>query len=284
MPSPILSAQLAITQFQGYRIQLPAAGADRAATLVKPDLARVPLKTAPVQGGMPVPPALFLAASGSPADVRYQKEMHEKYMRFFEGLTEAVKHAWNLWRQNAYFEGLTIMAVTATGRAGCLKGPSLEKFIKAAPSVAAWTGELGAVRDGLAAGFQKSWAEWQSNVTVPGLPWYPRFAAWPARQTTPSPNDPTPLTRCLSRGVAAMGAGTLKYRLVREISGKTTYHEQFSSAMSSMISTAFTQWLPAQMVTNVLAKGPVPSFAPPYVPVGPVVGGDNIAAPGHLMT
>ena len=34
---------------------------------------------------------------------------------------------------------------------------------------------------------------------------------------------------------------------------------------------------------RVLGKGPVPSFAPPYVPVGPVVGGDNIAVPGHLL-
>jgi len=27
------------------------------------------------------------------------------------------------------------------------------------------------------------------------------------------------------------------------------------------------------MVTNVMGMGPVPAFAPPYVPVGPVVGG-----------
>ena len=33
----------------------------------------------------------------------------------------------------------------------------------------------------------------------------------------------------------------------------------------------------------VLGKGPIPTFAPPFVPVGPVMGGDNIAAPGHLM-
>jgi len=27
----------------------------------------------------------------------------------------------------------------------------------------------------------------------------------------------------------------------------------------------------------------MPTFAPPFVPVGPVMGGDNIAIPGHLM-
>jgi hypothetical protein len=33
----------------------------------------------------------------------------------------------------------------------------------------------------------------------------------------------------------------------------------------------------------VLGKGPIPTFAPPFVPVGPVVMGDNIAVPGHLI-
>jgi hypothetical protein len=32
-----------------------------------------------------------------------------------------------------------------------------------------------------------------------------------------------------------------------------------------------------------MGSGPVPTYAPPYVPVGPVVMGDNIATPGHLM-
>ena len=41
-------------------------------------------------------------------------------------------------------------------------------------------------------------------------------------------------------------------------------------------------WLPQQQIMLVMGKGPVPTYAPPYVPVGPVIGGDNIAAPGHL--
>jgi hypothetical protein len=37
------------------------------------------------------------------------------------------------------------------------------------------------------------------------------------------------------------------------------------------------------MVTNVLGTGPVPTFAPPYVPVGPVVGGIANMPPGGLI-
>jgi hypothetical protein len=31
-----------------------------------------------------------------------------------------------------------------------------------------------------------------------------------------------------------------------------------------------------------MGKGQIPTFAPPYVPVGPVVGGDVLSIPGHL--
>jgi hypothetical protein len=37
------------------------------------------------------------------------------------------------------------------------------------------------------------------------------------------------------------------------------------------------------MVTNVLGTGPVPTFAPPYVPVGPVVGGVANMTPGGFV-
>ena len=42
-------------------------------------------------------------------------------------------------------------------------------------------------------------------------------------------------------------------------------------------------WLPMQQVMLVMGKGPIPTFAPPFVPVGPVVMGDNLPIPGHLM-
>ena len=41
----------------------------------------------------------------------------------------------------------------------------------------------------------------------------------------------------------------------------------------------FSAWLSIASLANVIGKGPVPTFAPPYVPVGPVVAGDNLATP-----
>jgi hypothetical protein len=37
---------------------------------------------------------------------------------------------------------------------------------------------------------------------------------------------------------------------------------------------SFTIWSVNSQVTLVMGKGPVPTYAPPYVPTGPVVGGD----------
>jgi hypothetical protein len=59
-------------------------------------------------------------------------------------------------------------------------------------------------------------------------------------------------------------------------------YEALHDGIATVVSAAFMLWLPAQQVMNVLGKGPIPTFAPPYVPVGPVVMGDNIAIPGHL--
>ncbi len=45
----------------------------------------------------------------------------------------------------------------------------------------------------------------------------------------------------------------------------------------------FHMMLQTALVTNVQGTGPVPSFAPPYIPVGPVVGGLANSPPGFLL-
>jgi hypothetical protein len=294
MPSPVFIKQLALTRFQGFQIKLPAQAAvalGGGLTLTKgtvgATLTRAPsgFTTAKIGGTAPmaVPAALFLAASTSAGDVATQKAMRERYTQLFDGLSEAIRFAWDRFRQQACFKNLRITAVTVIGTPGCLDGPELEPLIKSAPATIGWTGSRAVVRDAVAAGFAACWKDWQHKVTVPGLPWYPAFAAFPGPVAPPMPNVPMPLVACVSAGLASMSVLPLKASLSQRLSGKLDFHEQFSDALATMLATAFTTWLASQMVTNVLGKGPVPSFAPPYVPVGPVVGGDNLAIPGHLM-
>ena len=60
----------------------------------------------------------------------------------------------------------------------------------------------------------------------------------------------------------------------------------FNKELFESICTAFEQcydiWKVSTMVTNVLGTGPVPIFAPPFVPVGPVVMGTGIDGPRRI--
>ena len=182
------------------------------------------------------------------------------------------------------------MAVCAIGAPGCLDGPELESNIKNAPMCAAFTGNKAKYRDAVAKGVSKAFKSWQGQVMVPGLPWYPAFAAFPGPQAPPMPNIPMPLITCPSAMMAdIVSPMTMKQNMIDALDGglkkedKDKQHEALFDAIATVLSMAFLMWLPSQMVNLVMGKGPIPVFAPPFVPVGPVVGGDNIAAPGHLM-
>jgi hypothetical protein len=217
-------------------------------------------------------------------------EVGKIYKEIHDGCLDAIMYSHNMWKLQAKFKDLKIMSVSAIGAPGCLDGPELESNIKNAPMVASWTDGKAKHRDAIAKGVSKCFKDWQGMVTVPGLPWYPAFAAFPGPMAPPMPNVPTPLIACPSAQMAAMTPPQLKSAMDDALDGgikKEDPEKQFEAlhdAVATVVAAAFMLWLPAQQVMLVMGKGPVPSFAPPYVPVGPVVGGDNIATPGHLAS
>src|SRR5215470_17248904 len=121
---------------------------------------------------------------------------------FHDAMIDAVQFSHNMWKLQAKFKDLKIMAVCAIGTPGCLDGPELESNIKNAPMVASFTGNKAKHRDAVAKGVSKCFKDWQGQVTVPGLPWYPAFAAFPGPQAPPLPNVPMPLITCVSAKMA----------------------------------------------------------------------------------
>jgi hypothetical protein len=210
------------------------------------------------------------------------------YKDIHDGMLDAIGFAHNLWKLQAKFKDIKIMAVSAIGTPGCLDGPELESNIKNAPMVASWTEGKGKHRDAIAKGVSKCFKDWQGMVTVPGLPWYPAFAAFPGPMAPPMPNVPTPLIACPSAQMAAMTPMTLKSEMDSALDGgiknddPEKHFEALHDAIATVLAAAFLLWLPSQMVIGVMGKGPIPTFAPPYVPVGPVVMGDVLPIPGHL--
>jgi hypothetical protein len=266
-------------------------------------------------------PAKFKAASGDPGKAHYDRawkpadkiavpqlippwfmpaEQGNKYYQdtcdkvgkdfkdFHDAMIDAIGYAHNMWKLQAKFKSIQVMAVSAIGAPGCLDGPALESNIKNAPMVAAFTGNKAKHRDAVAKGVSKCFKDWQDQVTVPGLPWYPAFAAFPGPMAPPMPNVPTPMIACVSAKITSIVMpNDMKSAMDDALDGglkqkdPEKQYEALHDAIATVCAAGFAIWVAAQ-TQMVMGKGPIPTFAPPYVPVGPVVGGDVLSVPGHL--
>jgi len=187
----------------------------------------------------------------------------------------------------AYFKDVKVMALSAIGTPGCLRGPKLDAYITAASGVAGLTGPAKQVRDAVAEGVSECFEKWRAKVTIPGLPWYPSFSAWPGPNAPPTPNVPTPLVTLVSSQLAQITVKTkLRNKMTdnmhQDVAGpKAT---EFCDNIATSLAIAYPLWLATTQVNLAMGYGPVPAFAPPIVPVGPVVGGTIIPAPGPLAS
>ena len=238
-----------------------------------------------------IPPWFTPAETGNKYYQDACDQIGNDFKKFHDAMLDAVGYAHNLWRLQAKFQNVIVMAVSAIGTPGCLSGPALESLIKSAPMCMSMTGNMAKHRDAVAKGVSECFKKWQDMVTIPGLPWYPAFVAFPGPMAPPMPNVPMPLIACPSAMMASICApaemkAAMGNALDSNLKSKDNdkQYEALHMAIATVLSVAFTSWLPMQQVMGVMGKGPIPTFAPPYVPVGPVVGGDIISIPGHLAT
>jgi hypothetical protein len=94
---------------------------------------------------------------------------------------------------------------------------------------------------------------------------------------------PMPLAAGVSSGEVGLKAAVLLPRLAQALRPYTMKSRDSSpdealKSLATWIETSFVEWKNIAMLTGVLGSGPVPTFAPPYVPVGPVVHGDMQSA------
>jgi hypothetical protein len=291
MPPILPVAALGDMTFSAYSLKLPTSsgwvqpsgdpwGQHYGECMPMGDMVAIP-KTMPVQF-MPQNPNKYHQDSCD--------TIGREFITFRAKMLSAVQYAHMMWKLQAKFSGLKINAVTALGTPGCLQGPSLESDIKNAPSAASMSGHMAAYRDAVAAGVSQCFSAWQKAVTVPGLPYYPAFAAFPGPMAPPMPNVPIPLVAKLSASLAILTTAIpLQMAMVANLDGglaandPDSQHSALFMSIAVPLSLAFLMWLPLQMVTLVMGKGPIPTFAPPFVPVGPVVAGDNLPLPGHVI-
>jgi hypothetical protein len=135
----------------------------------------------------------------------------------------------------------------------------------------------------LADAFARAWADWSDSLFLPGLPFYPMFQAWPAPATAVMSNLPMPLSAFPAPGIASLTPVPLAQRLQAAL--PTGYSAQTAAQplrdFATWFSGRFSAWQSGVVVQNVLGWGST-AFAPPYVPVSPVVNGTLRAPPGFI--
>ncbi len=202
-----------------------------------------------------------------------------RFGTYLTSMAGAVAQALDVWRKGAYLDGVRIHAAIATG--GRLRSAvAIEsQILQRAP--AGWDSYNRAI----AAGVHNCFTAFADTVSVPGLPWYPGFAAFPGPMAPPMANIPSPLMTIAAVASCHLKEGALCDAMFNKMpSPKPLCGKELARALASGLEKAAFAWLSAQRVTPVMGKGPVPSFAPPFVPVGPVVGGDILPTPGHLAS
>lgn len=134
-----------------------------------------------------------------------------------------------------------------------------------------------------------AWKEWADGFRMPLPGIYPQLAAFPGPMAPPLPGRGAfPLSQGSSAGEPRLQAAALSMKLTAALRRHVkpgTGAQQAIEQVVKWVDTSFQEWKRMAQVNGLalLGRGPVPTFAPPYVPVGPVIGGDNLAAPGHLV-
>jgi hypothetical protein len=221
-------------------------------------------------------PPLFQPATLNKYHTDTQKMHIDKIGKFIDGTCSAICSAWSQWQTAATMVGIVINAVTAMG--GQIVGPPWTPLIlasapKSTPMEMKYSNVIAQV-------IGTGWLSFTATVKVTGMPWYPAFAAVPSPVAPPAPNIPCPFA-ALTQVPMSISCNVLKMQMVGQLGDpKAPFHQELFESIADAFEKTYNLWKVSTMVTNVLGTGPVPTFAPPYVPVGPVVGGVGTMVPG----
>jgi hypothetical protein len=100
-------------------------------------------------------------------------------------------------------------------------------------------------------------------------PMYPSAAAFPGPLFPPTPNIPMPLI------VVTGGETATSESILAAMGGESNPDGDIAltEALAEVMAGAWTEFAASNMIQNLMGTGPVPTFAPPLVPVGAVQGG-----------
>jgi hypothetical protein len=227
----------------------------------------------------PGSPPLFQPATMNKYHTDSQKMHIAKIGGFIDGICSAICSAWSTWQSTATITGVTIAAVAATG--GQIVGlPMLPNIMASAPKASPMELKYSTV---IANTISTGWLSFTATVKIPGLPMYPAFAAFPGPMAPPMPNVPVPFA-ALTQVNASITTNALKGQMVAALGDPMApFHKELFESVAHAFEQSYNLWKVSTQVTNIMGTGPIPTFAPPVVPMGPVVGGVGNMIPGGFV-
>jgi hypothetical protein len=190
--------------------------------------------------------------------------------RYIDDLSETLSKALSLWSQTMMVEGVTINGPTAVFKPGNVKGLPLDALILVSDPPMNTPKQAGYTRT-FAEGLAENWELWHMGINA-SLPLYPKFASWPGPQAPPMPNLPMLIQFLPSAGDKMMEQNQLMAAIANGSQGDPVAAGIYN-AMTHAVVDIFKLWKQTHLIRMLMGQGPVPTFAPPVVPAGPVQNG-----------
>lgn len=226
------------------------------------------------------PMNLFRDATLNKYHVDTAKTIGKQYEKYIDGICGAICDSIDKWMKMTMITSALINGPVGVVLPGSFVGPPLMPLILATAPKS--TPQEMKYSNAVASALGTLWQLWQTGLM--GTLMYPAFAAFPGPVAPPMPNIPLPLIAFSSPGESGLSPSTLKITMDANLADPTAQHaSDLFDAIAKAFNTVFQIFKASTMVQNVLGMGPIPTFAPPFVPVGPVVMGTFIPKPGVLV-
>jgi len=216
-----------------------------------------------------VGPRVALAAD---RDVSSAKE--GSWDAYLAAAQAAIAKGVDLWAAQAYVSTGEVHGSAVFVAPGALTSDvDFRQRVEQALLKAGAPGDVAAAISGVA---WEGWRGWTAGYSLSLPQGVPAFAAVPSPEAAPTPLEPVRLKDGSSLGRIGMSADAQSEALSQLLSErlKEPGAADAIARYAKWYELHFAQWFQQVSVRGLVGKGPVPSFAPPYVPVGPVVGGN----------
>lgn len=191
---------------------------------------------------------------------------------------EGTRKGVQLWTLQAKFTAGFINGPCLTIPPGCLEGPNFEASIVSEMKA---RGAPEEIAQAFAAPVWLGWRKWSLTFNIPSIPAFPIFAAFPGPYAPSTPALPI-LLSAASSNRDLLRAESLEAQILVRLGkwGKDPDARKAVERFTQWFDERFTLAVATSWISNLHGQGPVPTFAPPYILVGPVIQGQLTSTPG----